>query len=302
MTSEAKSCKVAVLFQRYPSVAFYPIDGGRMYKINLWSFYSLAVDIHPLTKITNTDTIGSVYQVLGDAEVGLALFYGEREEPLEICQSELKNLLDTIIFTGNYYKKDPDKQLGFGLAARIVRHAKEFESALKKQFEFFDTYYVRRKGAFDTTALIDRAEEVILNRQVKNRLPEQTIYDLKQAGKCIAFEIPNAAGFHIIRAIEAVIRLYYEKEIGAIPKPKDRNWGAYIKNLRSAKANEKILTSLDSIREHYRNPILHPEERLEFDDAFNLFNLSITVITAMIKEILAKEAANENQNAESGGG
>lgn len=291
MTNNAKSDTVAILFECYPSSAFYPIAGGSMYKVNLWAFYELAWEIHPLTEIKPSITTNDLSHLVFEAKLSLDIFFQRWESPLEICKTEVLQLRKWFDYIEKEVIKNPDEFAHRVLIDRTIHLAKQFENSLRKQFEFLDTYYVQRKGAYDTTALIDRADDVILSDKIKTRLPEQTIYDLQQAGKCIAFEIPNSAGFHTIRAVESVIRLYYEKIIGVLPKNKDRNWGAYIKNLKTAGANEKILHALDHLRNDYRNPILHPEERLEFDDAFSLFNLSVSLIIKMTKEIIALENA-----------
>ena len=65
-----------------------------------------------------------------------------------------------------------------------------------------------------------------------------------------------------------------------------RNWGAYIKALETAKAEKKITVFLDHIREECRNPISHPNEMLELDEAFALFGPAISVVGQMLREIL----------------
>jgi len=44
---------------------------------------------------------------------------------------------------------------------------------------------------------------------VYRQLPEIARYDFSEAGKCIAFERPTAAAFHILRGTEAVLRHFY---------------------------------------------------------------------------------------------
>src|SRR5258708_11784859 len=119
------------------------------------------------------------------------------------------------------------------------------------------TYFVSRKLGYETPLLIEEAEN-LLPESIREAIPE-AIPDLQQAGKCIAFDIPTAAGFHIIRATEGVIRLYYRHVVGTLPKPKMRNWGAYNKVLEQRGADKRITGFLDHIREYHRNPVLHPE-------------------------------------------
>lgn len=62
-------------------------------------------------------------------------------------------------------------------------------------------------------------------------LPDIARYDFIEAGKCIAFELPTSAAFHIMRAIEDCLRHYYTHMVlsGRI---KSENWAPIIKDLR----------------------------------------------------------------------
>ena len=62
-----------------------------------------------------------------------------------------------------------------------------------------------------------------------------------------------------------------------------RNWASYIKALEKAGADIKITRFLDHIREAYRNPISHPSETLEPEDAFNLFSAGLSAICQAMK-------------------
>jgi hypothetical protein len=83
-------------------------------------------------------------------------------------------------------------------------------------------------------------------------------YDINQGAKCLAFEVPTAAAFHLMRATESVIQRYYGEVVGKLPPKKSRNWGAYIANLRRCGAEPKIISALEDMKELYRNPIIHP--------------------------------------------
>ena len=64
-----------------------------------------------------------------------------------------------------------------------------------------------------------------------------------------------------------------------------RNWGAYIRILRTKGADEKVIASLDQIRELHRNPVMHPEETLSSDEATTLFGIAQSAILAMVNAI-----------------
>jgi hypothetical protein len=110
--------------------------------------------------------------------------------------------------------------------------------------------------------------------------------EVRQAGRCLAFDIPTAAAFHIIRATESVIREYYQLILGSLPKMKMRNWGAYIRNLQtSGKADAGVIAILNHIKETYRNPILHPESVVSLEESQIIVSLCASAITQMVLKI-----------------
>ena len=168
---------------------------------------------------------------------------------------------------------------------------REFETVFSAELRSLDTYYCSQKLGYDTSVLIEEAEKLI-PESIRSSMPENAINDIRQAGKCIAFDIPTAAGFHTIRATEAVIRAYYAVVVGTMPKLKMRNWGAYIKILNESGADKRVTGFLDHIREFHRNPVLHPEETLSTEEAHVLLGVAVSSIVQMMTELnRIKEAA-----------
>jgi len=123
-------------------------------------------------------------------------------------------------------------------------------------------------------------------------MPPDAVKDFRQAGKCLAFDLDTSAGFHVIRAAETLIRKYYSAVTGVQEmKSKDRNWGAYVRNLKSQleqgnkQVNPKIIALIDQVREHHRNPVMHPEVTLSPAEALSLFNIAQSVIISLATEL-----------------
>lgn len=114
------------------------------------------------------------------------------------------------------------------------------------------------------------------------KVPE-AIFDVSEAGKALAFELPTACGFHTFRATESVIRRYYAEATGGKSHPKVRSIVIYVKALRSANCGDlTILTALEQMATLHRNPIIHPEAALEIDEAIAILGISRSVVTAML--------------------
>ena len=169
----------------------------------------------------------------------------------------------------------------------IERLLYNFEILFKQECAELGTFSVSKKGVLSTSALIEHAEEVFTDDEVGQIIAStpQAIYDIKRSGRCIAFELPTAAGFHAFRALESVV-LDYLNGLGKKPaKPYERNLGKYIDLLKENGAEEKTCTSLRLLKDNYRNPLFHPTDNLEVGEDIGVFNLVAVSISAILKEM-----------------
>ncbi|MBI4636112.1 MAG: hypothetical protein HY727_07150 [Candidatus Rokubacteria bacterium] len=162
-----------------------------------------------------------------------------------------------------------------------------FQNVLASELPALNLYLISKKRAYDMSTLIAQAEDV-LPKDVIAALSNQArhaIDDIREAGRCIAFDTSTAAGFHVFRAVEAVVLLYFPVfGINPPQKPPERNLGRYISLLETAGLDVKIVEMLKHLKDHYRNPLMHPEEFLTSDEAVNLFGFAQSAITAMIAD------------------
>jgi hypothetical protein len=156
-----------------------------------------------------------------------------------------------------------------------------------------DTYHVSTKGIYSTSALIDTAENALLDSLsaiAKTAVPNDVIRDLNQAGKCLAFELATASGFHTMRAVEGLLRKYWRIIKNPAAGTRDPEMAQCINELRAAGEDEKILSILDHIRHSHRNPLMHPEDFLELSEALRLFDIAKSALSAMSERVGALEA------------
>ena len=83
---------------------------------------------------------------------------------------------------------------------------------------------------------------------------------------------------------------YYLAVCKPKPKPSDRlpNWGAYLQELRKLSSDvgvQRAASILQELKEHDRNPIMHPELILNEDDALTLFEIAKSAIMAMAERL-----------------
>jgi hypothetical protein len=73
------------------------------------------------------------------------------------------------------------------------------------------------------------------------KVPE-AIFDSREAGACLAFELPTACGFHVFRATESVLRKYYLQVTRSAVAPKVRNIGVYLNAMKQKKVGDEKIT------------------------------------------------------------
>lgn len=113
------------------------------------------------------------------------------------------------------------------------------------------------------------------------RLPDIAKRDLENAGKAIAFEMPTAAVFHLMRALEAILRDLYCHFIRQNRLREPRNWRQMLDQMRKKRTNPPpgpLLDHFDHIREHFRNPTQHPDAEYDMNAAQNLLSIAVDAI------------------------
>ena len=139
------------------------------------------------------------------------------------------------------------------------------------------------KGLFHPEDLNDRAHHH-LPEKVRNQLSEQCLLDIKDSGRCLAFDLGTASVFHMMRAIEDVIKAYYKHLTGKTFQD-DKvfpTWKSYIDALKKANADQFIVAQLYEIKNACRNPVSHPEVNMTIEEALRLFGMGIFIIGEMV--------------------
>jgi len=257
-------------------------------KINLPFFYLLGFQLKSLASFTVEASKRLEILIAGLVVEPTIISLLKTFPTLTVCRATAEELLKLIESGRQWIRETPiDKfreenpQADFRFS-RIVDKAKEFETVLSAELQTLDTYHVTQKGIYSTTGLIEEAER-ILPEPVLRKIDPATIEELRQSGRCLAFDVATASAFHMMRATELVIHKYYLH----ICKPKSKNnlanWGAYIAKLTQSQVPEvkEIVAMLQQIKDRHRNLIMHPDIVLSTDEAFTLFEIAQGAIIAM---------------------
>ncbi len=271
-----------------------------MQRVNEFVFYELAIKLHSLAELSdNPIKYSECWYQFWHARVSVDDIY--RERPLNFTTQAALRLYkaisaivpanwDDLMSTYTARTTDPEPVIGAWLITEVRESAKEFETVLRNECLMMDTYFISKKGAYSTKDLVENAHFHI-PQPSRSSLPDQAKLDFDQAGKCMAFDVPTAAAFHLLRATEAVIRKYYDLVVPGPKKanPRMRNWGVYIKLLKDHGGDANVISLIDHMRDVYRNPVTHPEENYTDESIQVLFGLCISAVV-MLSRAIAIEA------------
>jgi hypothetical protein len=273
-----------------------PVKGTAMQRVNEYRFYLLGQKLKALKDLNTGTSLRAIWWDLDAARDALLALLND-PLPLRVCRRAAQELVDTIngIVPQGSALLDKLSSLGGATLADnyffISAALEGLEPVLSAECEAMDTYVVSKKGIYATSELIEGADQA-LSADIRALLSAQALRDLIEAGRCLAFDLDTACGFHLIRATESVIHAYYVAVTGQTPKRKDRNWGAYVRNLNAhkrmnpdSKVEPKLVALIDQIREHHRNVLMHPEETLTAEEALVLTGVCQSAITAFARGI-----------------
>lgn len=162
----------------------------------------------------------------------------------------------------------------------------DLRKTLEPEMAGFKAYVVTPKR-LDTNYLLTNVS-ALFAPGIYIQLPDIARYDFQEAAKCIAFERPTSAAFHMLRATEDVLRKYYCHYVRQ--NRSDLMWGPIVTDLRvrpRTKGKTTLLNNLDNIRLSYRNPTQHPEKTYDIHEAQDLWSLCVEVANRMINDINA---------------
>lgn len=264
-----------------------------MDRVNLYGLYYLGMNLHPLGQIKAEDgkTVGSIFLQSFSALEALEKFVGSEFIPVGISKDAAKRLIALIerkvlLFgsstaTAEAFREHAAKPLTPGLVAEFVGAVGELETLMANELPRLDIYSVSQLGIYSTPALIEKAETA-LSEDVRAAISAEAKRDLNQSGRCLAFGLSTAAGYHAMRATEKVQREYY---VRLVKKPERVNMKQCTDELKKAGAPPEIMGILDQIRELHRNPVDHPEIFLEMAEAQELFDVAKSAISAMGRQV-----------------
>lgn len=198
------------------------------------------------------------------------------------------------------FDKEKGKEpIGYSDAAGLTDDLAAFDALLNHELGKLPAYIIEKGiGIYNLDDLANKAD-AHLSATVEPRVRT----DLKAAGRCLAFGLFTASGFHSVRAVEAAARVYYKQLTGEDPQDAGMPLGPIINGLRKQLKEEGddadtplglIISTLARINNVYRKPLTHPEMILETLEAAKLvFELAGVAITQIAEEYRLRSEATQ---------
>lgn len=281
---------------------FVPLSAMR--RISLQTYFELAEKLERARTVLQFDKIsrGAIYFRLNDVNTVLSAFV-ESDKAFSLSKHSANDFIESINGFFKNYLHDENGEISFTnfgedadkwQYSHIVDKLESFKNVFVTECRDASIYLVEQLLIYNTSDLAEEASKRIPN-EVRDLIPISIIFEFDQAGKAIAFDLPTACGFHVLRALEVMME-HYLSNFNYNGK-KCSSWFDYIESMRKLyddkdrihKPSEKVISMLDRMRQLDRNPLMHPQDTLDTTQAETLFSLSAITIIEMARDLSAKE-------------
>lgn len=182
-------------------------------------------------------------------------------------------------------KKSDDEKVKSEIADTITKEIIKLDPALDAELQLREAYILTDKR-YSVDKLMNNPER-LLSPSAFDSLSKNSKKDFSLACVQIALNQPTAAAFHLMRTLEEQVKLLY-CSFKKTKRLKVLMWGPMTEQLRTKnkpKPTDKLLSHLDGMRIHFRNPTQHPDAFYSLDEAEDLLNQTISAINMIVKEL-----------------
>ena len=261
-----------------------PIRDSKMIDFNPVPIFSLGYSVAKLERAQEGVAVAFVMYDFHETRTILQAFAADAQHtmfPETLAKvGEVLTALDVVL---------PPSEVPQGERALSAAEAAELWHVLDAVYTTFETESKRKylvglhnQRGYESTILIEKMNETV-SPECWRYFSEFTKREIRECGRCLAFERYTAAGFHMLRAFESEVRDYVCLVLQA--EPLKRDLGYFTDVLARNQASDKLVSSLNEIRRLDRNPLIHPEASLDLDEAVGIVNLSIAALTRLIADM-----------------
>jgi len=294
--------------------------GKDVERINQFDLYTLGQTIKGIAPFEEDVPCGSVFSALMSARTAMKQLLDGKPTPLGVSRAtaqqfyeQLDSIWETHFRTAGEdgkksirFPEDDTPPIPSWTWYWMRQSLERFETVFREDMREAAAYIVPKHGIYSTPALVDHADETFPS-DVASFIPDKAKADFKAAGRCLAFNLLTASGYHVGRAVEGMLESYYQFFCQKGPEITLNGWAAYISELDKVlqtkaypedQLSEKTLKELDQMREDYRNPLAHPRVVLNESEARMVFSNGESLIIGMAGEL--KKAVKAKSSATGG--
>ena len=239
-----------------------------MQLVNFHYFYNLSRSLQDLNRIQPNTTIIENFGSLYFCENSLREFLANDLLPPQACREKceaLANILTSHLQSAASETPRTDPLTAWEVTS-IQNALRDFETVLESEYRIKPVFAPSKKGLYSLEQLVFRGFEMV-PESVHELMPEMKD-DLRDAGRCIAFEGPTAAAFHLFRATEAGVKAYIVSIRDTAITDAERRFGlgGYKRILEELGVDIRVTAALDQLIKLHRNPTIHPDVRVSNEE------------------------------------
>jgi hypothetical protein len=277
-----------------------------MERADLFRIYELGDSIHPLATVKDGVSHEDFFGLMIAARSTLNQLLGSDPQiKVELCRNAAIEIINQLDFVqrGNYwddqanqfkYPDNPQAPIPPWYLYGVRSAVQNFESVFRAEMQAASTYWVPKRGAHSTRDLVDTFDQAFLP-EIRGDIGLTALGEYRSAGRCFAFGLWTAAGYHSCRAVEAVLRPYYRK-FTEREDTEGKTWGTLIEDLEKVSVepmpSEKTIFYLKQLKDNERNPLMHIRVVLDEQDADLLLGAAKIVMVLMARELRALQEEN----------
>ena len=259
----------------------YRQKGPSLFKTSPSYFYQLGYDINSVSWMRADTPPDLREELLTRSRLALELFVND-QGVFEMLPRSVQAAKTLLLFLRDWRSGQQHP----GNLPSLKHHIQSFSTIFMEDVERTHTYTLTEKGNLSLDRLVGDASKGYPSEVLKC-LDTHIVREINEAGRCLACTLNTACGFHILRSVEIGIKGYVHALTGSLPALRNRNWGGYIEALSNAGASSDVIDVLKILKTK-RNPLMHPQDSLEEDEAIDIFCLCQAVTSAVVKEVKNK--------------
>jgi hypothetical protein len=272
-----------------PWVGVRYIEGSRMVEVDVYWFFWASLCAYPLHTIQAGIPLSAVAGELGIARVALEAFGDDARRVFPNTAAKTKEIVDCINgMIPRELRMVQDRLVTSWEATTLRNSATALTSTLRDEAKHNYVLCIENQRCLSAHSLVEKIENCF-SVEAWSVIEKDAKREFEESGKCLALERYTGAGFHSLRGVECVVRQFIVELTGSLPRKRD--WGHYVEVLKQNGADASLVAVLDNIRSLERNPLMHPEDWLEIDDAIGIFTLCQTAVTRLVGDMKRKRAS-----------